>query len=168
MKRLAALLLVAVLSGCGPHAHGSPGPSGPYTAIGPLFMSADQLRSESKSLGTPIYWAGPEKGVHYEFSRTTLGYLFVRYVPKGKPVGAQPGGFLTVGTYPHSEAFQAVKQEAGGHSLHGPHGSVVYPRPKGTSVLLAFPRGEYEIEVFDPIGAVAKAIATSGQVRTVR
>ena len=56
------------------------------------------------ALGIPIYWAGERPGVTYELTKTADNRVFIRYLPAGVPVGRSKP-FLTIGTYPHSNAF---------------------------------------------------------------
>ena len=67
----------------------SPGPTGHGGATGPIGMSAQELKAESTKLGAPIYWSGPVDGDTYEFTRTSRGYLYVRYLPHGVRDGTE-------------------------------------------------------------------------------
>ena len=59
-------------------------PSRPaLVAVGPVLVSAEQLTSESKSLGHKVYWAGPRKDWSYELTVTESGRAYVRYLPGG-------------------------------------------------------------------------------------
>ena len=79
-------------------------------AVGPVLVSADQLTSESKSLGRPIYWAGPRSNWSYELTVTNSGRVYVRYLPRGAAAGDSRSSFLTVGTYPGVDAYPNLKQ----------------------------------------------------------
>jgi hypothetical protein len=137
--------------------------------IGPVLMRASQLKAESKTLGTPIYWAGTQKGTQYEFTRTTNGYLYVRYLPKGLHEGANGTSFLIISTYPFPGAYEGLKKAAKGRQLPGSDGSIYYVNPAyKKSVLMAWPNVDYQVEVYDPNPTVAATIASTGQVVPVR
>jgi hypothetical protein len=136
---------------------------------GPVLLSSAQLKAASRILHKPIYWAGPQTGKHYEFTRTGQGYLYVRYLPHGVQAGDTGTKFLIVATYPFPGAYAAVKKYAHGKAVAGPNGSIYYVRPDDPkSVLVAFPNVPDEIEVYDPSPAVARMIAATGLVKTVR
>lgn len=136
------------------------------TAIGPNAWQAPRLHTEATTLGQPFYWAGPKSGMRYEFTRTTGDRIFLRYLPKGIHSGDK-GAFLTIATYAVPGAYSKVKETTG--SKTGPNGSVYWVRPNNPkNVLIAFPKVPYEVEVFDPKGAVAAVkVAKSGNVTTV-
>ena len=136
--------------------------------IGPIELTGAQLHAEAKILGEPIYWAGPEKGYLYEFTRTTQDNFYVRYLPRGVPAGVPGAHFLIVATYPFAGAFPALKRLAKGKGLAGPRGSIVYVRPTDRrSVLMAFPGVDYQIEIYDRNPVIALATAASGRVEPV-
>jgi hypothetical protein len=134
----------------------------------PVVLAPTQLKAASKLLRQPIYWAGPMKGRHYEFTRTGAGYLYVRYLSHGVHAGAVGSNFLLIATYPFPGAYNAVKKYAKGKAVAGPNGSIYFVRPNDRrSVLVAFPKVADEIEIYDPSPAVARAIAATGLVRPV-
>jgi hypothetical protein len=133
------------------------------------LVTPSALKAASKLLHQPIYWAGPRKGLHYEFWRLTNGNIYVRYLPRGVKPGARSGKYLIVGTYHMTNAFKKLKKFCGSSALAGPHGSVYCALPGDPkSVYVAFPNVNYEIEVYDPSPKVARAIAASGRVAPVR
>jgi hypothetical protein len=139
------------------------------SAIGPVLLTSAQLKAESKRLKQPIYWAGPKNGFHYEFTRTTNGNVYVRYLPHGVHAGDRGAKFLIVATYPFPGAYAAVKKYGSGKAVKGPNGSIYVVRPNDPkSVIVAFPKVPDEIEVYDPSPKVARKIVTSGRVRPVR
>jgi hypothetical protein len=142
----------------------------PY--IKPVGYNAQNLAAESAYINTRFYWAGAKKNTIYEFRRTTNGYLYVRYLPKGTPIGKH-GAFLTIATYHFRGAkgggYSALKNEAGAHALQGPNGSIIFVRPKDPhSVLMAFPGGNDQIEIFAPRPVDAVKTARSGNIAPVR
>ena len=143
-------------------------PGGPKTAIAPIGFSAKNLSAESKFINTEFFWAGPEQGYTYEFTRNTMGDLFVRYLPPGVRVGAYGAHFFIVATYPFPGAYRALKKEANGKVVTGPGGSIIWVRPSDRrSVFIAFPGVDDQIEVYDPEPPVALATAKSGKIEPV-
>ncbi len=143
-----------------------------YKMIGPEFKSAAGLRSEALALGIPFYWAGPQPGFKYEFTRKTSGDLFVRYLPIGTPAGRKGAKWTVVVTYPVIGGYLALKQQAkkvGARTLKGAHGSIIYvDQSDPRSVYLGFKsNAAYQVVVFSPRPTVAANIATSGKVRPV-
>jgi hypothetical protein len=136
--------------------------------LGPVVAPRAELKTVSKAVRQPIYWAGPRKGSHYELTRTSTGNSYVRYLPRGVKGGKQ-GRLLIVATYPLRDAFARVKKYANGKPIAGPNGSIyAVNRDVPTSVYIAFPKVDYEIEVYDPSPKVARTVAASGQVQSVR
>jgi hypothetical protein len=139
------------------------------TPLGPVAATQATLVTFAEALKRPIYWAGPVPGDTYEFTETTAGNIYVRYLPKGVKVGDPRAAFRVVGTYPYANALAALEGIAGKNGLHLPGGGLVVPSagyPK--SVHMAYPGVAYEIEVFDPVPGHARAIALSGQVTPIR
>ena len=137
--------------------------------IGPVLMTSSQLKTESRILSTPIYWAGPLKGYTYEFTRTTTGFLYVRYLPKGLRANAPGANFLIISTYPFISAYSGLKKAAHGAQIAGPNDSILLVNASyRKSVLIAWPGVDYQVEVYDPKPAIAATIAESGQVQPVR
>jgi hypothetical protein len=139
-------------------------------SIGPVGLSSAGLQAQSRSLHQPIYWAGSKAGYTYEFTRTSTGRVYVRYLPPGAAVGAKGAKYLVVATYPFPNALRALKalaQHGGGTTL--PDGTFVYVGSRaGTSVYLAHPGEPYEVEIYDPSPARARTVAASGDVQPVR
>lgn len=114
------------------------------------------LRSLAKRLGQSIFWAGAQPGVTYEVRQLASGFVYVRYLPKGVPVG-DPSPYRTIATYPMQNAFAATqglaKDSPDDHAtLKLPGGGIgVYSTQSNTSnVYVAFPGSPYQVEVFDP------------------
>jgi hypothetical protein len=164
---LAAGIVVWAVTGNG---GGSDGTSGPVAAtIRPVALSAAGLRTLARVVGQPIYWAGPRKGYLYELRRTSNGNVYVRYLPPGVNAGARGAKYLVVGTYPFRGAYEALRRVTDAEVVQIPGGGIGTIAPNyRKSVHLAFPRVDYQMEVFDPSPARALHMATSGQIRPVR
>lgn len=133
--------------------------------ISAVSVSASDLRRVAKELHYTIYWAGPESGHTYELSRTSNGYLYIRYLPAGVPAGST-ARYLTVATYPFDGALKALKQYAKGKEFSIPGGGYGYKR-KPTDYILAWPKVNFQVEVYSPSAAEASKVARSGHVKPV-
>jgi hypothetical protein len=135
------------------------------SVIKPIALSSQGLETLGRAVGQPIYWAGKQRGFSYELSRLSNGNVYVRYLPSGVDAGAKGARFLVVATYPYRGAFATLKKLAAGHSRSVPGGGIAYVDPKkSTSVHVAFPNVNYQVEVYAPASARALAVALSGRV----
>jgi hypothetical protein len=124
--------------------------------------------ARASAIGQPVYWAGPEDGHDYEFTRTPQNRIYVRYLPTGVDAGAKGAQYMIVATYSLGKAYEALQKQAKGAELKGPDGSMMWVRAADPrSVLMAWPNVPYEVEIYDPHPAVAAAIARSSRVRPV-
>jgi hypothetical protein len=107
----------------------------------------------------------------YELSHTKDGRVYIRYLPPGVKVGNANANYLTVGTYPLRNAFKTIRataREQGRRALNVPGGGVAFQyKSRPTSVYVAYPGSNYQIEVFDPSPARALRFVTSGQIKPV-
>jgi hypothetical protein len=153
-----------------PAATTSTEPARTYAPIGPVTLTLEALRARVESLGQEVYWVGPEPDKRYGLTRNAKGEIFLRYLPSGTSADAQQQ-LLTIGTYPLKGAFaatQSVAAETGTvyRNLAG-GGLAAYRRDKPTNVYVAYPKLEYQIEVFSPSAAQAHALAFSKRVRRI-
>jgi hypothetical protein len=136
--------------------------------IGPVGLSASGLRTLANAVGQPIYWAGARKGYVYELTRNGEGNVYIRYLPSGVKAGAKGASYLAIVTYPYRHALQALKNVANGHEIAIPRGGIaLVDQTHPTSVHLAYPGAEYQVEVYDPSPARSLDVARSGDVRPV-
>jgi hypothetical protein len=149
------------------------GPLTPKTAAAapkPTATSPRALASLAKSLGHPIYWVGAKQNYTYELTQTPSGKVFIRYLPPGVKIGA-PKPYLSVGTYPVSGAFAVTKDVAKNENtqqMDVPGGGfAVYDKGYPQSIHLAFPKSDFQIEVYDPSAARARTLVSSGRVRAI-
>lgn len=139
-----------------------------------ISADAANLRDLAADQDHTPYWAGPESGVTYEWTKTTDGKIFVRYLTGGAQINDRRPNFLTVGTYPvpGGDGVAAVKQAAkqpGSKTFKVKGGALgLVNENKPTSVYLAYPESPDQIEVFDPDPARALKLVTSGQIQPIR
>lgn len=135
---------------------------------GPVALSANGLATLAKAFGQPIYWVGERPGVKYELTQSP-DRTYLRYLPNGLGAGDKQG-LLTVGTYPVANAYDvtAGTRDQGAELIDIPGGGVAaVSKEHSTSVYVAFPSVDYQVEIYDPDAAVARKVATSGAVQQV-
>jgi hypothetical protein len=140
------------------------------TPIWPVALSASGLKARARDLNQVIYWVGPAAGDKYELTRTTANDVYVRYLPPGVKAGTHQGKYLLVATYPYVGALTAIEAADDGHPLTvaGGKGAIAaVDRVKPTSVRVAFPDIDYQIEVYDPSAREARRWATSAALTPV-
>jgi hypothetical protein len=133
--------------------------------------SIKRLNAFASSVGHPIYWVGSQPRFTYELSRTKDGRVYIRYLPPGVKLGNSNPNYLTVGTYPQPHAFatlRATAKKQGVQTIHLAGGGLAFQyNTRPTSVYIAYPGSDYQLEVFDPSPARALQLVTSGQVKPV-
>lgn len=137
-------------------------------AAGEQAVTQAQLLADAHQLGQKIYWLGPEPGMTYALSRTSNGRVYVRYLPRGVAPGVdQP--YLTVGTYPMTNAYSVTQKLAKSKTdLRATAGRVVLSlKARPNNVYVAFRGTNDQVEIYDPVGSAAHALAAVGQVVAV-
>jgi hypothetical protein len=133
--------------------------------------SITRLNRFASSAGHPIYWAGSQPSFTYELSRTNDGRVYIRYLPPGVKTGTLKPDYLTVGTYPQPHAFatlRATAKKQRAQLIHLAGGGLAFQyKGRPTSVYLAYPGSNYQIEVFYPSQTRALQLVRSGQVQPV-
>lgn len=156
----AVLLVVWLVSGDDDSSDGEPGAAS--------IVSAEELEDAVADEAEPVYWAGEQEGTELELSQPEAGRTFVRYLTDGADAGDPRGEFLTVGTYANPDPVAALRRqgrEPGGVIATAPGKGVVYfNRENPTSVYLAYPGVNVQIEVFDPNFTRALQMVSSGQI----
>jgi hypothetical protein len=142
--------------------------STPTSSSSATAASAQDLAQLPATVGHPVYWAGPMRGVTYELTRTSDGQIYIRYLPAGVSIGSNEPKYLAVGTYPATNALAAVRGiakrlDAKAMRLNG-GGAAVQDTKHPTSVYLAYPRSDYQVEVYDPSPARALQLVLSGKI----
>jgi hypothetical protein len=129
------------------------------------------LRALARASGHPIYWAGAKRHVRYELTRTTDGRVYIRYLPRGVPIGDRHSAYLIVATYPVQDAYKAVRtaaKESGAVTFHLPRGGLaVYNQSASTNVYFTYPGSKLQVEVFDPTPGRARKLVRSGAIRPI-
>jgi hypothetical protein len=137
----------------------------------PVAATPAVLERLSRELGQPIYWAGERPGYTYEVTRTSQGDTYVRYLPPGVSLGDQKPDYVTVGTYPFTNAYRALKRRAGRrgsivHRLSG-GGIAVIGRDHPNSVYVAYRGRPFQVEVYARSITRASRLVTSGRLQPV-
>jgi hypothetical protein len=134
-------------------------------------VSESQLKALANQAAGPIYWAGPRSGT-YELTRTTDGRTYVRYLPDPDKVGDRGANYLTIGTYPTTQAFRSLKRAAarsGGVSAAIDDGGLmVFNEDNPKSVYFGYPGTKYQVEVYDPSPQQARALVLGGKVTPIK
>jgi len=134
----------------------------------PEIVSVEGLEDAVADEAEPVYWAGEQDGTELELSQPEEGRNYVRYLTDGAEAGDERAEFLTVGTYAQPDAVRALRrqaEEANGVLGTAPGEGVVYfNRDQPTSVYLAYPGVDVQIEVFDPSFTRALQLVNSGQI----
>jgi hypothetical protein len=141
-------------------------------AAGSALVSAAQLARAAHALDRPIYWAGPRDDSSYELTVTESGRVYVRYLPRGAAAGDRRADFLTVGTYPGAHAYENLKKVSTGPAVHSNFlaggGLLVAPKRLPKSVYLAYPNGQYQVEVYASSAGEARRLALNGLIAQIR
>ena len=133
--------------------------------------SVQTLKSVSALVGHPVYWAGPRSQITYELTRTRDDRIYIRYLPKGAKIGDRHADFLIVGTYPVRNAYRAVEtaaKENGAETFAiSGGGKAVLNKSAPKNVYFAYPRSNYQVEVYAPSPGQARSLVSSGKIRPV-
>jgi hypothetical protein len=139
---------------------------------GARVVSVEELQETAGSRDRPIFWAGPRSGATYEFTETSDGSTYVRYLTGGAEVGDPSPNFLTVATYPLDNGYArvvAAGRREGAETTELQNGGIaLVNEDRPSSVYLAYPRGKYQVEVYDPSPEEALDLVVSGAVQPVR
>jgi hypothetical protein len=143
------------------------------TSATPILEAASiqTLKTVPALVGHPVYWSGPKPGITYELTRTSDDRIFIRYLPKGVKVGDRRADALIVATYPVPNAFRAVglaAKEKGARTFAVPGGGkAVLNKSAPKNVYFAFPRSNYQVEVYSPLSGRARSLVVAGKIRPV-
>jgi len=134
----------------------------------PTILSMSQLESFAAAEG-PVYWAGPRKGTNYEVTVTTAGAVYVRYLPEGVRAGSK-NDYLTIGTYNAIDGYDALaaassKDATVELSRTGAVIATFHSAPDST--YFAFPKADFQVEVFSPVAGQALELTESSAIGLV-
>jgi hypothetical protein len=172
--RAGAAIAVALLVGFGVwvavRGGGSSSPTAsPATRSSVVPVSEKGLQTIA-ALGVPIYWVGTKAGFTYELTKTEDNRVYVRYLPRGVPVGSRDP-YLTIGTYPVEDAFAVTSRLAAKSGsvkvAAGPNAVAFYSRQRPTNVYVAYRGAASQIEVYDPSAAEARQLVASRELEPV-
>jgi hypothetical protein len=133
--------------------------------------SVQTLKTVSALVGHPVYWAGPRSRITYELTRTRDGRIYIRYLPQGVKVGDRRADFLIVGTYPVRNAYRAVQtaaKEKGAETFAiAGGGKAVLNKSAPKNVYFAYPRSNYQVEVYAPSPGRARSLVIARKIRPI-
>src|SRR5580765_7769331 len=139
-------------------------------ASGATAMTPAALAGLARSVRHPIFWLGPKRDSTYEVTQTGNGTIYVRYLPRGVDIGSA-NAYLTVATYPFTGAFPAIRK------LASAKGAVTARLARGgvalldsghpESVHIAYPKMDYQVEVYDPTPAQAIHLVSAGHLASI-
>jgi len=172
LSLLALLIVAVILFGVFLFLRGRAAGNTALPPVGaPAAVSETQLEALAAQTNHAIYWAGPKPGA-YELTRTTDGRIYIRYLPSAGKVGDRTPSYLTVGTYPTRNAFQAIQRAAarqGGVSATIDNGGLlVFNNSSPKSVYFSYPKSSSQVEVYDPSPLQARALVLGGAVKPIR
>jgi len=172
---VAALLLAAVLAAGGAFAAvvltRDAAPALPAAGT-PALLSAATLEAVVAETGHGVYGVTAPAGTRPEVTRGSDGEVWVRYLDHYAKLGDPRADYLTVGTYPRSDALAAAKAAAQGdrsRSAELPDGGLMLwnlDRPE--SVYAAGPGSDLLVEVYCPDPAQARELVRGGAVAPLR
>jgi hypothetical protein len=154
----AVFAVAALLSGGG---------GGGTDAIAPVSLSRSELESRSGDLAHTAYWAGPRPHTAYELTQTEDARIYVRYLTRGAPAGSPNPAYLTVGTYPVSNAagILAANAATGGGGLAHPDSRTVVPGQRNNAYVVFDSDPNLQIEIYSPKPGEALRLARSPALR---
>lgn len=165
---LVGVLIFALTSG-GDDDGGGTSAAAPTLQTGvPTVLSETQLRAFGRAQAFPVYWAGPQANRRYEVTRTANGRIYIRYLTPSAEPGTREARFLTVGTYPGTNAYgalQTVARRPGSFKVRTQSGAlVVWATANPRSVYFSFPAAKFQVEVYAPEKGRAKSLVLDGRI----
>lgn len=167
--------IVAVVLGLGLLAWillGGDDDNGESGATAARVVSIEELQELAGSRDRPVFWAGAQSGVKYEFTETSDGSTYVRYLAEDADVGDPRPNYLTVATYPLDNGYARLIAESRREGTETERlqngGRALVRRDRPSSVYVAYPRGKYQVEVYDPSPRRAREMVQSGAIQPVR
>jgi hypothetical protein len=136
----------------------------------PVAVNLSGLRTLSSASGQSIYWVGPNtQSSLYELTRASNGF-YLRYLPSGATAGDKRL-LQTVATFPMTNAYDTTKKLAtasGTESFEVPgKGIAIFGAKTPTTIYIAYPGTNYQLEIYHPDPATARRLAESGTLQPV-
>ncbi len=170
-----ALLLVALLAAGGAFAAvqltRDDAPALP-AAGQPALLTAEVLAAVAADSGHDVYGVAAPAGTRPEITRGSNGEVWVRYLNGTAKIGDKRADYLTIGTYPRSDALAAAKAAASGDQQRSAEladgGVMLWSIERPESVYAASPGSDLLVEVYSPDPARARALVSGGAVAPLR
>jgi hypothetical protein len=140
--------------------------AGPAATKTVELVSAEDLPGAVADVGYPVYWLGPQGDTQYELTVITDGRTYVRYLPTDEEPGTT-NAYPTVGSYAQAgavEVLERLSKRQGSETIPLGGGAVALEGGDDTSVYLAYPGQDTQIELFDPEPGRALQQARAGAV----
>ena len=138
----------------------------------PALLTAAVLTSVTGAVGHDVYGVAAPAGTRPEVTRSSTGDVWVRYLSGDAKLGDKRADYLTVGTYPRTDALAAAKAAAEGtksRSAELPDGGIMlWSLERPESVYAASPGSDLLVEVYSPDPARARALVSGGAVAPLR
>jgi hypothetical protein len=140
--------------------------------VGPVPASETEIADLASENDQEIFWAGDQPGTtDIELTQTKDGNIYLRYLTGDAPIATPKPSYLTVGTYPFPDALDALEviaKRPGAVTEDIDNGGLaVTNRDSPTSVYLAYPGQNFQVEVYDPDPERALDLVTSGDIQPV-
>lgn len=133
------------------------------------LVDEGDLLALAGSLGHPVYWAGARPAARMELTEEVDGSIYLRYLTGDAELGDPRAEFLTVGTYPVTDAQAALRRTAAksGSELGrvGAGGVVLVNPAEPRSVYLAYPGADLQLEIYHPAPGRAMSLIRSGAIQ---
>jgi hypothetical protein len=140
-------------------------------AVRAEIVSPAQLREIAAANARPLYWAGPRKGTRLEYTRTSDGTTYVRYLTGSAKAGDAGAGYVVVATYSQPNAYNRVSAIARRKHFFiatVANGGIAVTKPeRPQNVYLVYPNHPYQIEVYAPTAARTRRLVFGGAIRRV-
>jgi hypothetical protein len=134
-------------------------------------VTPETLRSISRALGRPLYWAGQRRPARLEYTQASDGSTYVRYLTGSARAGAKGSDYVVVATYAQPDASARVLSIAHRKHFtieHLSNGAVAVTDPKSPrNIHLVFGAQPYQVEIYAPSPEEARRIVRAGAVRPV-
>jgi hypothetical protein len=139
-------------------------------APGVVGLSESELVDQANDLGNIFYWVGPRPVTdQYEFTATSDGRIYVRYLTEGAEPGDPDADFLSVGTYVVEDAARALERAAkdSGERVVTADGYTLLPGMQDNAYVVFDSQPDLQIEIYSPEPDEAVELATSGDLEQV-